>query len=81
MANNALTALALTMQCILRVQIVGAVVGGQRLTVPSAEAISNQGEEGASLVWLDAYLDLMKSCWAHNPAERPSLDYVIRKLR
>ena len=52
------------------VQILRAVVAGDRLTVPQ------EAEEGASEGWCD----LMKLCWAHDPQDRPTFNTVFKTL-
>lgn len=30
---------------------------------------------------LEAYIDLMRECWAHQPEERPSFEQIVPRLK
>ncbi|PSC74168.1 Serine threonine-kinase CTR1 [Micractinium conductrix] len=51
-------------------QLVSLVVGGGRLEVPPRGALP--GADTPTFTGLEAYLALMRRCWAQNPCDRPS---------
>jgi hypothetical protein len=61
-------------------QVVGLVLGGGRLPLPAGpEAVP--GPDRLPPAVLGQYTALVQSCWAQNPAERPSLQTVVEQLR
>lgn len=59
-------------------QVVTIVMDGGRLEVPAAEALPGGG---GSFEGLDAYVALIRKCWAQNPLDRPTFSEVIAQLR
>ncbi|KAL4448086.1 hypothetical protein ABPG75_005305 [Micractinium tetrahymenae] len=57
-------------------QVRRAVLDGRRPEVPPALPVSG-AEQFAGL---EAYCQLMRDCWAHEPTERPGLDAVAHQL-
>ncbi len=60
-------------------QLVSHVLAGGRLEVPDREALP--GPDNAAFGGLDAYVALMKECWAQVPAARPSFQQIVIRLR
>ncbi|KAI7842020.1 hypothetical protein COHA_004221 [Chlorella ohadii] len=59
---------------------IGATVRqGGRPEVPPREALP--GPDTASWAGLDAYVQLMRDCWAQRPGDRPAFDEVVGRLR
>ncbi|KAI7840643.1 hypothetical protein COHA_005664 [Chlorella ohadii] len=55
------------------------IMAGGRPEVPPREALP--GPDTATWSGLDAYLQLMRECWAQQPEHRPSFDEVVGRLR
>ncbi len=60
-------------------QIVGAVTRGSRLPLPSPAELP--GPHRLPPQQYEAYTALLVSCWAQNPADRPSFGGIIESLR
>lgn len=60
-------------------QIVGAVTRGSRLPLPSPAELP--GPHRLPPQQYEAYTALLVSCWAQNPADRPSFGPIIESLR
>jgi hypothetical protein len=60
-------------------QVVTVVTEGGRLEVPARADLP--GPDTASFEGLDAYVALMRRCWAHNPNDRPTFQEIIAELR
>lgn len=60
-------------------QVVTVVTEGGRLEVPPREDLP--GPDTMDFEGLDAYVTLMKKCWAHNPEDRPVFQEIISELR
>lgn len=54
------------------------VSGGERLAVPPREAVAGATP---SPELFEAYVDLIRRCWAQRPEERPGFAAVIQDLR
>ncbi len=54
------------------------VTGGGRPLAPTPEQLQTRG---GSFEGLDAYVQLMQRCWAHDPAGRPSFQDIAAELR
>jgi hypothetical protein len=52
---------------------------GGRPEVPARDQLP--GPDSASWAGLDAYVQLMRDCWAQRPTDRPSFDEVVGRLR
>ncbi|KAI7842018.1 hypothetical protein COHA_004219 [Chlorella ohadii] len=61
------------------IQIGATVRQGGRPEVPPREALP--GPDTASWAGLDAYVQLMRDCWAQRPGDRPTFDEVVGRLR
>ncbi|KAL4441802.1 hypothetical protein ABPG77_003718 [Micractinium sp. CCAP 211/92] len=55
------------------------VLQGERPQVPPYEALP--GPDTASFAGLDAYVQLMRDCWAQEPYERPTFKEIVPRLR
>lgn len=60
-------------------QVFHAVLHGERPPVPLVEELP--GLDTAQFGGLDAYCQLMRSCWDQMPARRPAFVDVVRTLR
>ncbi|KFM26814.1 Serine/threonine-protein kinase CTR1 [Auxenochlorella protothecoides] len=60
-------------------QVVTVVTEGGRLAVPDRAALP--GPDTQDWDGLDAYVDLIRACWAQNPNDRPTFSEVIPVLR
>ncbi|KAL4423315.1 hypothetical protein ABPG77_006110 [Micractinium sp. CCAP 211/92] len=60
-------------------QLVNLLVSGSRLEIPPLEQLP--GSDTPQFAGLDAYVALMRRCWAQDPAERPTFEQVIPELR
>ncbi len=61
-----------------RSQIVGHVLAGKRLPLPSPEELPGPGS--ASWAGLPAYVELLEQCWSQQPADRPSFVQIVPRL-
>lgn len=59
-------------------QLVFMVSSGDRLAMPALEALPGKLPERAVY---DAYVALVRRCWAQDPAERPTFGDIISELR
>lgn len=59
-------------------KVAAAVRRGERLEVPALEALP--GPPPPSWEAYQAYVALMRDCWAHEEAARPDLDAAVRRL-
>ncbi len=57
-------------------QVAKAVIDGSRPEFPPAGQLPGGGFEG----W-EAYVDLVRRCWAENPQDRPGFTQIIADLR
>jgi hypothetical protein len=64
---------------ILRPQISGQVLAGERPPVPGAAGVRGLG--GAAPAGLPRYVALMQRCWAADPAARPGFQEIAAELR
>lgn len=55
------------------------MLNGQRPEVPAREALP--GPDTAAFGGLGAYCQLMRECWAQDPAARPALPDIVPRLR
>ena len=60
-------------------QVVGQLINGRRPAVPPRPELPGLGGGGGA--GLDAYLALMRRCWAQQPDERPPFEEVVPELR
>lgn len=60
-------------------QIVSIVLGGGRLEIPPRERLP--GADTRTFAGLDAFVSLIKACWAQNHLDRPSFQEIIARLR
>lgn len=60
-------------------QVVTVVTEGGRLPIPSRNELP--GPDTQNFAGLDAYIALMRRCWAHEPEDRPSFQEIISVLR
>jgi len=60
-------------------QVVTMVTDGGRLSIPPRSQLP--GPDNDTFEGLDAYIALMKRCWAHIPEDRPSFKEIISELR
>lgn len=59
-------------------QLVPVVMGGGRLEVPPRSCLP--GSDTAAFPGLDAYVTLLRRCWAQNPLDRPAIQEVAAEL-
>ena len=60
-------------------QIVSALVRGQRLPIPDRAALP--GPDTLRFAGLSGFIVLMQRCWAQEPAARPDFGEVVACLR
>jgi hypothetical protein len=58
--------------------IMKSTAAGERLPIPARDDLPDRGGDFADL---DAYIALMRRCWAQNPADRPGFGEIIASLR
>ncbi|PRW60140.1 Serine threonine- kinase CTR1 [Chlorella sorokiniana] len=59
-------------------QIMFAVLQGERPAIPPRHELP--GPDTLAFAGLDAYIALLKECWADDPAARPSFDQIVPRL-
>ncbi len=59
-------------------QIMYAVLQGERPPIPPRRELP--GPDTLAFSGLDAYIQLMKECWAGDPAARPTFDEIVPRL-
>ena len=60
-------------------QIVSTVIGGGRLEIPPRGRLP--GADTRTFAGLDAFVRLIRACWAQNHLDRPSFQEIIAQLR
>jgi hypothetical protein len=60
-------------------QLIGVVINGGRLEVPSRSELPGPG--GGDFEGYEAYVALLRRCWAQSPFDRPTFSEIIKELR
>jgi hypothetical protein len=60
-------------------QLVHMISAGERLPLPAREAVAGAAPPDPELY--DAYVALLRRCWAQQPQDRPGFAEIIQDLR